>query len=252
MTKNVTITGASGFIGSHLMKKINAKALKHEDIVQGHSYGAEKAFFMSTYGNMALHSNTHEIVRANVTRLLYILNGLYGWFCYMSSSSVMLAVQTPYSRAKRAAEEILQALEIQYCIVRPYTVIGVGDQKEHLIPTLIRSCFTGEPMKLSLKAVHDYVDVEDVVNGLVQFAEMKAVGIFELGSGVPTSNGMVWKLVEEITGKKANVEIVDQFREYDNLDWYCKNPAKGWKPTKPLSTSIEEMMKAYEHSTGMS
>src|SRR5205823_13943330 len=130
--------------------------------------------------------------------------------------------------------------------VRPYTVIGVGEQKEHLIPTLIRSCFTGEPMKLTLKAVHDYVDVEDVVADLIQFADSKSIGIFEIGSGTPTSNGMVWKLVEEITGKKANVTIVDQLREYDSLNWYCKNPPK--RTLKSLATSIEEMVKAYETS----
>src|SRR4051812_9920237 len=102
---NTIITGASGFIGSHLMKRLPAaKALPHEDIKWGAWGAADRVFFLSTYGNMAHHRSQGLTVKANVQDLLTMITSFTGnsWLCYMSSSSVTLTVQTPYSRTKRA------------------------------------------------------------------------------------------------------------------------------------------------------
>lgn len=93
---------------------------------------------------------------------------------------------------------------------------------------------------------HDYVDVEDVADGLIYLAENKMTGIHELGSVVATSNEQVLEMVEAATGKKANVRVVKQLRDYDTKDWYCREPVFGWKPKKTLSQSIQEMVEAYK------
>ena len=190
------------------------------------------------------------MVKANVQDLLTVLNGFSGqWFCYMSSSSVTLPVQTPYSRSKRAAEEILQALpELKSCIVRPYSVTGRNEQKEHLIPTLIRSCMEGEPMTFNPYPVHDFVDVEDVVDGLINLADQQFTGIIEFGNGRPVTNQEVREIVEKTCGKKANAKVVtDKLREYDNASWYCQNRHPMWQPKKSLEQSVTEMVEAYRN-----
>ena len=249
MTKN-TITGSTGFIGSHLSVKLFGYNLRHYDIRYGHSYGGDRFFFLSTYGNMAHHNNKSVMVKANVQDLLTVLNGFSGqWFCYVSSSSVTLPVQTPYSRTKRAAEEILQALpELKSCIVRPYSVTGVGEQKEHLIPTLIRSCMEGESMTFNPYPVHDFVDVEDVVDGLITLADKQFTGIIEFGNGRPVTNQEVREIVEKTCGKKANAKVVsDKLREYDNASWYCQNRHPMWQPKKSLEQSVNEMVEQYRN-----
>jgi nucleoside-diphosphate-sugar epimerase len=247
MIKNL-ITGATGFIGLHLLKKLKwANVLHHEDIIHGNSYDADRLFFLSTYGNMAHHNNHPMMINANVMNVLSILNGFRGWICYMSSSSVTLQVQTPYSRSKRAAEEILQALPgLKSCIVRPYSVTGVGEQKAHLIPTLIRSCMEGEEMPFDPYPVHDFIDVEDVVDALVEFSEHGHTGIFELGNGIPYTNQAVKELVEEVTSRKANIVSTPRLRPYDSSAWYCKKPSI--KGKKSLIQSITEMVDAYEQN----
>lgn len=248
MTKNI-ITGSTGFIGRRLSEKIFGYNLRHFEIRYGHSYLGEKFFFLSTYGNMAHHRSCEVIVKANVQDLITVLNGWNGeWFCYVSSSSVTLPVQTPYSRSKRAGEEILQALpELKSCIVRPYSVTGVGEQKEHLIPTLIRSCMEGEEMPFNPNPVHDFVDVEDVVDGLIALSEQKFTGIIEFGSGKAYTNKEVKEMVEWICSRKANVKEVSSLRSYDNQDWYCKSQHPLWSPKKTLFQSITEMVEAYKH-----
>lgn len=245
------LTGSGGFIGGLLGEKLrgigdgSTKFLQHKDIIHGHSYNSDRMFFLSTYGNMAHHDNHPMMINANVVNMLTVLNGFTGWFCYMSSSSVTLPVQTPYSRTKRAAEELLQALPaLQSCIVRPFSVTGCGEQKEHLIPTLIRSCMEGEEMPFDPNPTHDFIDVEDVVFGLLHLASGKATGIFEFGNGQPISNDTVRGLVEEACGKKANIIISDKLRPYDNEDWYCRKPI--FKPKKSLQQSISEMVEAYK------
>jgi len=246
MTETI-VTGASGFIGSHLMKRLpNAKPLCHHEIGLGGLNTADKLFFLSTYGNMAHHSVRGMMVQANVVDLIHVIKiGFKGWLCYMSSSSVTLPVQTPYSRTKRAAEEILQALpELKSCIVRPYSVTGVGEQKEHLIPTLIRSCMEGEEIPFDPNPVHDFVDVEDVVKVLIELSDSQATGIIEIGRSVTHTNDEVRKLVERETGRKANIKERIGLRSYDNAKWRCKEPS--FYRMKTLNQSITEMVEAYK------
>lgn len=241
MIKNV-ITGASGFIGSNLSKKLGVEGTPHADIMLVPE--CENFFFLSTYGNMASHTDNYMMLRANVLDLINAISREHEFFVFMSSSSVLLPVQTPYAHSKKAAEEILLALpQLKSCIVRPYSVTGIGEQPEHLIPSLIRSCIEGEIMPFDPDPVHDFIDVEDVVDGLVWTADRKAIGIVEFGSGIPHTNQEVRGIVEEVCGKKANVQPHEGLREYDNVEWYCRKPA--FKPKKTLQQSIEEMVEAY-------
>ncbi len=241
------VTGHSGFIGTHLCQKIEASYLKHEDILPYHSYNAKKLFFLSTYGNMAHHDNHGLMIKANVRDLLTVISVFDGWVCYMSSSSVNLPVQTSYSRTKRAAEEILQALpELKSCIIRPYSVTGVGEQKEHLIPTLIRSCMEGEPMDFVPDATHDFVDVEDVVSGMMILSKIEARGIYEFGNGIAYTNGVVKDIVEDVTKRKATIrKTLTSLRDYDDQNWCCTNHNDYFQPTKSLRASITEMVEQY-------
>lgn len=244
------ISGANGFIGRHLANKLlkngncSIRSVPHNEI-HNSFITVGRYYFLSTYGNMAYHNDFHEMVEANVENIILSIFGFHGWFCYMSSSSVLLPVQTPYSRTKRAAEEILQALpELKSCIVRPFSVTGVGEQREHLIPTLIRSCLEGEEMPFDPNPVHDFIDVEDVVDGLILLADRQVQGVFEFGSGIPHTNQEIRELVEHFCQRKANVREVSGLREYDNEGWFCKKPQ--FKPSKPIAKSIEEMVEAYK------
>lgn len=256
------ITGANGFIGKRLMQKIGsgAIAVPHASIFETAFPNCDRFFFLSTYGNMAGQSDIHETLQANVGQLGYALgsyiDGSYieeskcESFVFVSSSSVNLPVQTPYSHAKRAGEEMVLASGIPACIVRPYSVTGVGEQPEHLIPTLIRSCMDRERVVLNPDPTHDFIDVEDIVNGLIMMADKKVTGLIELGHGNAYSNLQVLRLVEYICGKKANVSMTEKpVRDYDTKDWFCMNfraSQFGWLPQKNLTDSITEMVAAYK------
>lgn len=236
------ITGGSGFLGQALLKKIDSISIHHEEIDTFKLQNFENLYFLSAYGNMSDHTNDDLIIKANVLDLVSLLTQAvklnFKSFTYISTSSVTLPVQTTYSRTKKASEEILMSYVdkgFPITIIRPYTICGTGDNEKHLIPVLIKSAINGTEVNLC-QGSHDYIDVEDMVNGIISLSGQK--GIFELGSGISTTNNKVLEIVEFVTGKKIKVNRVSSLRSYDIPDWRCKNPA--FKPTKSIVESITE------------
>ena len=251
------ITGSSGFLGSHLATKLGRyTAIPHSQISSANVSKFDKFFFLSAYGNLIHQINDRATIQANIADLIMVLNSIdlshkFKSFVYISTSSVRLKRQTMYSRTKKAAEEILLAYMEKYnlpiCIIRPYSITGVGEQKEHLIPKLIDSCMNGIRMDFTPKAVHDFVDVDDVVEGILNLSAHGARGIFELGTGVGHSNEEVLKIVEKVVGKPVNVDVVEKLRDYDNTEWVSNNYRArmyGWLPKKSLEQSVKEMYEA--------
>lgn len=258
------VTGTSGFIGKRLVSKLEGStiAIEHGDLnhqLSLYLMPFRRFFFLSAYGNMAHQVDPKGMLTANVANLGMLLSQILAdgilpeSLIYVSSSSVTLPVQTPYSRTKRAGEEMVQAMPIPGCIVRPYSVTGIGEQSKHLIPTLIRSCLTGSSTYFVPDATHDFVDVEDVVDGLIKLADQRAVGVFEFGRGTAVTNQEVLHIIEKACGKKANIQVVNELRSYDSPEWVCRDFTAreyGWEPKKSLEQSVAEMVETfiYEHS----
>lgn len=249
---NSYLTGL-GFLGEHLFKKVRPTAIPHQDILSTNFSDFDYFYFLSAYGNINGQVDSQKIMRANIIDPSYTIEQVkdkkFKSFVFMSTSSVKLKHQTMYSRTKRAAEEILLSYMEQYnlpiCIIRPFSITGVGEQPEHLIPTLIESCLTGKLMNFVPEPTHDYIDVEDVVDGIISLSTNGARGIFELGTGVTYSNDQIRLLVEKATGKKANINQVNTLRPYDNEDWVStnfKSRGYGWAPKKTIADSIMEMV----------
>jgi len=258
--KTCLLSGSTGFLGSKLaarlaqldyqVVRLPRGLLQHpeelEDFIQDEQ--PDYIFHLAAYGNMAHHQDREEIIRANIVGTFNLLEATkeinYKRFINVSSSSVMLPVQTLYSASKKAAEALTEAYKGKPIInVRPYSITGVGEQPEHLIPTLIEAAYLGKRVNLVPEPVHDYIDVEDVVSGLVDIAvEPGFEDLLCLGSGKSYTNLQVKELVEDVVGKPIHIEIVRSLRSFDTTDWQSPHD---WSQ-KTLQQSIEEMVKDYE------
>ena len=255
----IYITGMSGFVGQHLAARLGKSkviGIPHDKLSTFKLKDPTEVYFLSTYGNLFSHTDTDKIIKANTLDLINIVRQVVGTniksFVFFSTSSVKLPTQTTYSRSKRSAEEILLAYMEKYklpiCIVRPFSITGVGEHKEHLIPTLIKSCLTGKLVNFVPGPSHDYIDIADVIEGVMALSSRGVRGIFELGTGRSYTNQEVLDIVEEETGKKANINIVNQMRNYDYDNWVSNNykaRGYGWLPKVELRTSIRNII-AYD------
>jgi len=260
----VYVTGSTGFLGTHLVKSLEDKnkeviTIPHEELSSFAYEPFTDFYFLSTFGNLASHTSDKKILQANVIDLIRVMEKVFRYdfnsFVFMSTSSVKLRMQTMYSRTKKAAEEILlsymEKYRIPICIIRPFSITGVGEQPAHLIPSLIRSCLDDKFMSFVGSPAHDFIDVSDVVNGMLSLSENSARGVFELGTGEQHTNQEVLELVEKVTGKKANLNNVERLRNYDTNRWVSTNfraRGYGWLPKVSLESSISGMVDDYDQT----
>ena len=248
------VSGSSGFIASHLLERLPTEQIERLDRTGFIDYSYSVVFDLAGYGNLASHDkNAESIYKANLLRVISSAESSVfdGKFIYVSTSSVILPVQTFYSASKKAAEEMLKMAHREWgmkvAIVRPYTIIGVGEHKEHLIPKLIDSCLNGIEMPFVPDPVHDFLDVNDFVDALLIIKDKGLFQgeIYEVGSGIQFNNNDIRMLVEEITGKKANIQQVESMRSYDTKNWRANTERicnLGWEVKKTLYQSIKEMV----------
>jgi nucleoside-diphosphate-sugar epimerase len=254
--ERIAISGASGFIGSHLVDRFSSEQferLGRDGVIPPN---VDVIFDLAAYGNMAGHGgDAGRIYRANLMRIIeeneWVDNEKW---IYISTSSVVLPVQTPYSLSKKAAEEFLKHTGKKVAIVRPFTVVGVGEQEDHLIPKLIDSCLNGTEMPFVKEPVHDFISVDDFVDALLVIKDngLFQGEVYEVGSGKQTSNDEVRVLVEEATGKKANLQPVENMRAYDTKDWRANTEriySLGWEAKRSLRQTVEEMVYARKNIT---
>lgn len=261
----VLITGANGFIGSHLLQRlledvVEVRAIPHQilrnfDLLKGvvFEYQPSIIIHLAAYGNLITQQDDDETIQANYINLHNLLKATkdidYEMFVNFSTSSVSLPVETMYSSTKASGERLCRAYAQKYLkpivSVRPYTVIGTGEPSIHLIPTLLRSCLTGEKMRFVGEPVHDFIGVDDFVEAIRLIIEQIEIpSIIEIGTGIKTSNREILQIVEEVVGKKANIIEVRGLRSYDVQGWVA-DPAiiksLGWEQRQSIRDIIEEM-----------
>jgi nucleoside-diphosphate-sugar epimerase len=136
-------------------------------------------------------------------------------------------------------------------VFRPASITGVGEQPIHLIPTLIRSCLFKESIPFVSEPVHDYIDVSDVCSAiklLADKAQFLKGQIFNVGTGVQTSNLRVKDMIESITKEKAHINLSAKINPLNLSQVWIADSSKlrslGWKPKKTLFQSLKEMVRS--------
>lgn len=217
--------------------------------------------FAQAYGNYHWQTDVYQTYKANVSALARTLQNadVVKGLVYVSSTSVLLPHQTHYSASKKAGEEMISIAArdrgVSALSVRPSSITGVGEQKEHLIPKLIDSCLNGTEIPFVGEPTHDFIDVSDVCRAIIFLAQnakdLKGEAI-NISSGTTTSNEEVLGLVEDYTGRRANVRRASQLRDYDTKEWVVDNSrlvGLGWTPRVKLKQSIKDMVYEQQRKT---
>lgn len=267
------ITGGTGFIGKSIIEKLyneeilligrdwhsnlnllnQIKEFKPDYILH---CAAEIKDSSKTFESNILMTHWLLEVTKNVNYKCFITLGSsseYGYTQKPMTENELLKPRTMYEATKGASTLLCQGFAREYnkpiAVVRPFSVYGINEPSNRLIPTLFRNFKNNTISKISL-GVHDFIHIDDFIDGLlsVLYSEKELIqgDIVHFGSGVQYSNLEVFNIIKNIFKSNLEYEKIDNiFNKYDTLNWvaditYAKTKYK-FNPKYTLETGLKEI-----------
>jgi UDP-glucose 4-epimerase len=164
----------------------------------------------------------------------------------------------PYGASKLAMEGYLSAFSGAYglrgCALRFSNIYGPRSyHKGSVVAHFYKQLLAGKELVVygDGTQARDFLYVGDLVEGVRRAMETEAAGVFQLGSGRPTTVNELLDLMREVTGLKPAVRYAD-FRDGELHTTWCdiskaKN-ALGFDPETPLKEGLTETWAWYRRS----
>jgi nucleoside-diphosphate-sugar epimerase len=287
----VFMTGASGFIGRHVLPLLS----QHEVLCLTRDPGRLPAlpFARTLRGDLSrpeewrqqleefkphwclhlawegLPDYSQAATRANVDASLRLFEMLlharvrrvvvagscweYGAATGMVSETRVPADCSIFAAAKNTLRGMLEsaarASDLEHRWGRIFFVYGHGQRPDSLIPACRAAFAAGRvPDIRQPRVAQDFIHVDDVAEGLVALLERDiASGVYNLGTGRPTSVGEVANAVARYFG--AAPPYSDS--SYDLGFWADSaktTGATGWRPRTDLASGIDRTLRAFEEA----
>jgi UDP-glucuronate 4-epimerase len=166
----------------------------------------------------------------------------------LREDDVNLNVASPYAASKLAAEVFCRTYAhlhgIDVTCLRFFTVYGPHQRPDMAISRFLERMLSDRPLPLyDTGSVRDYTFVEDIVRGIEAALErMNGWQVYNLGSGKPIGLLELVRMLEDVTGKKAAIDIIGAQPGDVSGTWADVSRARdclGWMPKVPLPEGLE-------------
>lgn len=274
MKSEILVTGATGFLGRHLVEALEARGLgvrphssSQGDIahcrlpIEGADHVfhlAAKSFVPESWANPQSFYHVNVMGTVNVlehcrrqqTPLTLISSYVYGQPQWLPvSEDHPLAAHNPYAHTKIMAEDLARFYDQHYgvrsVIVRPFNLYGPGQAPQFLIPTIVKQALDPAASVIRVKDLRprrDYLYVKDAVELLLATLKEEVKGVYNLGSGESFSVADVADLVQRAAGTDKPIVSDEQARPQEVMDVRADISRAaselGWRPTTSLASGI--------------
>jgi UDP-glucose 4-epimerase len=167
-----------------------------------------------------------------------------------------------YGISKHTVEHYLYLAHLQhrlgYVILRYSNVYGPRQNTEGeagVVAIFTRQMLQGERPTIFGKGnkTRDYIHVSDVATANIMAMERDRNGVYNIGTGVETSDQEMFNLLAELTGYQSNPHYapVRKGEIYKNcLNWSKAQKELGWQPRFLLREGLRETVNYYRSALG--
>ncbi|MFC2050556.1 NAD-dependent epimerase/dehydratase family protein [Chloroflexota bacterium] len=281
--KRILITGSDGFVGSHLVQRLEKEGsniipidvsrgidiIDWEQVKDYHDIDAiyhlaAKTFIPTTIDdpketylvNFVGTLNMLELGRrSKIKNFVFASSYVYGRPEYIPvNEEHPINPINPYSRSKALCEELCRAYYEDYglrcVIIRAFNIYGEGQGDNFLIPSILKQIRNGEIELKDPEPRRDFLYVEDLVEAYVRAAEYSGSDfeIFNIGSGVSYSVDEIVRAILDITKAKIKVRYLYERRENEIMNTVADiTKAKeklGWEPKFSIEEGLSNTVQA--------
>lgn len=272
----IIITGARGFVGSSLCKKLSSKFN-----VINFNRGDDIKKIIDIKPSYIIHCaaeiyDKDKMFDSNVVLTYELLNIIKDLDCvknfvYIGSSSEYgrkpkhikesdnLEPDSMYEGTKACGSMLTRAFgktyNINTSIVRPFSIYGENEQKHKFFSHLYKCFVNNDDVKL-IEGVHDWIHIDDFVDGvkLVMLKNKEIGEAYHFGNGVQHTNFEVFSIFCRTFNKKINFEITKKYdgksAGVESKSWVADTSKVqkkfNWYPKYTLEEGIFKFIKVRE------
>ncbi len=278
MSLKIVVTGASGFVGGHVLRLLR----KHSQVdlipvtrQQVQNWCCVTDYAQSPSGDVLIHlaencdrgqvanlgapyeesisTSLSALLAKGYQRIVYassaVLYGDAGTIPHLTTDRVLIS--DAYARIKYQSE--LTILNSPGgTVLRLANVYGHGMSKNNVMNAILGQIpGSGALRVMDVSPVRDFISADDVAKGIVALAlthnkNGKTGGLYNLGTGVGTSIGALAGMALEVAGqhdRQVEAQTTTSRQSCLVLDYSQTTHDFGWEPKTTLHQGLKELLK---------
>ncbi|MPT49035.1 MAG: NAD-dependent epimerase/dehydratase family protein [Sphingobium sp.] len=243
-----------------MVRSVNPDIIVHCAAISSVTSSSGKEYYLSnTIGTENILKATEEC-KGRVRFVFISTAGVYG----NQDSDCLSEKLCPrpvhhYGMSKFCAERLVINYSefIDYTIIRPFNIIGYGQNKEFIVPKLACAFSRRDPsIKLgNIDVYRDYIDISEATNiiNCIIFSEKSYGETVNMCTGIPISLKELLSIFKSLTGHDIKIEIAPEFLRKNEV-WRLigdatklNNIIDGTISSLSIEDSIKNIISAYEN-----